>query len=291
MKCFIDEYLHHGPEQETAFFKALQDNVSSHPHHVSKVFIAYLLMDISRTHWNQPITDHPLFHAFKNTYLDDYKLVVRYYHYDQDADSFIRDSRGTELRDTCNNLRDILDNKGLAPSMVHALTKEITVSESEADIVARFELPSIILFLPEYTRPTFMAMLVPVSGKGKAIPLTCAVTDSIYEFNDDYNHTDLSLFMSKTRNQEIADDLAKIDPNKALRIMVTPRLKLFNTSLQEVVEQKNDGKFSMMNDKNHCVTHWSVQNPQFMEYLKQHSRSTNLVKMFNLCAEAFEFYV
>src|SRR4051812_8308333 len=94
MKTFIDKFLHEGEAQETAFLDALEQNASTNPNIVSKVFLAYILMDISRTYWNQPITNHPLSKSFKGTYLDNYKLSVRYYHYDQDAHSIALDRRG-----------------------------------------------------------------------------------------------------------------------------------------------------------------------------------------------------
>lgn len=56
---------------------------------------------------------------------------------------------------------------GLAPSMIRALTENITVSAQEKEVMDRFELPTLILFMPEFARPTIMAMLVPITGRGR----------------------------------------------------------------------------------------------------------------------------
>jgi hypothetical protein len=290
MKVFIDEHLHKGLEQEQKFLDALEYHAATNPHRISKTFLAYILMNISRTHWNQPITNHPLFKEFKGTYLDNFKLVVRYYHYDQDALSIAKDSKSAFKIHS-------LDNMGLTPSMIHALAEDTTVSSFEKDVMQRFELPSIVLFTPEYASPTVVAMLVPLSGVGRCIPLTSTVVQSMFEIKEDYKHTNIFYFLdTRVENENIRRDLAKIDPAKALRILVTPRMKMFNTSLRSLVfpeyhQERSNEEYTIVNSEGHCVTLWSVENPIFMDYLRSHPRSASLIKIFNRCSEAFELYV
>ncbi len=58
---------------------------------------------------------------------------------------------------------------GLAPSMIHAFTEDVHVSSQENDVMNNFELPSIVLFMPEYSTSTIIAMLVPINGNGKYV--------------------------------------------------------------------------------------------------------------------------
>ncbi len=65
------------------------------------------------------------------------------------------------------------------------------------------------------------------------IPLTGTISQSMFELKNDYKQTNVLNFLENRKsNQGTEDDLKKIDPTRALRILITPKLKLYNTSLR-----------------------------------------------------------